>query len=100
MDERGGSDGFAFQDENCRTTDSPPGAPASGDRAAEISEQEERAVLVHRLGSPPRHGDVCLEGCLCSLDLHRAAGTREKPAEEPRSYPSRVSSKFCMTRPS
>src|SRR5215813_6504628 len=35
MGERGGRDGFTFQDENCHSEDSPLGAPASRGRASE-----------------------------------------------------------------
>src|SRR5215813_2123810 len=59
--ERGGCDGFALQDENRHSKDSPPGAPASRGRAAESSEQDERPVLVERLRSPLGHGDVGTE---------------------------------------
>jgi hypothetical protein len=52
MGERGGRDGFALQDENRYSEDSAPGAPEARGRAAEGSEQEERSVLVQRLGSP------------------------------------------------
>src|SRR5215467_10368321 len=58
MDERGGRDGFALQDENRHSEDSSPGAPAPRGRAAQGSEQEERPVLVQRLESALGHGDV------------------------------------------
>src|SRR5215475_10325504 len=68
MDERGGRVGFAFQDENCHSEDSPPDAAASRGRAAEGSEQEERPVLVQRPGGPLGQGDVGAEVCRCSPD--------------------------------
>src|SRR5262250_3380572 len=67
-DEKGGCDGFALQDEDRHSEDSPPGAPASRGRAAEGSEQEERAALVQRPAGPLGQGDVSAEVCRCSPD--------------------------------